>query len=65
MPSKHLSQREDLKMLMDLTFRRKILICIAELLKVLLHPPPPLERESLFKVVGLMIQKMAVLSIEK
>jgi hypothetical protein len=40
-PLKLLSQRRDLKMLMDLTFRRKILICMWELLKVFIHLPPP------------------------
>jgi hypothetical protein len=33
-------------MLMELTFKRKIL-------KVFLHPPPPLERESFVKVIHL------------
>jgi hypothetical protein len=54
-PLKHSSQRGDLKLLMELTFKRRILNCIDELLKVFLHPPPPLERESLVRLVGLMI----------
>jgi len=33
-------------MLMELTFKRKILNFIVEFLKVFLHPPPPLERED-------------------
>jgi len=45
-PLKQLSQRHDLNTLMDLTFRRKIPICMAEFLKVFLYPSPPLERES-------------------
>jgi hypothetical protein len=40
-------------MLMGLTFKRKILNCIVSLLKVFLHPPPPLEREGFVKVVHL------------
>ena len=35
-----------MKMLMYLTFRRKILICIVELLKVFLHPPLGKEKVS-------------------
>jgi len=50
-PLKHLSQKEDLKMLMDLTFRRKILNYIVGFLKVLLYPSPPLEGESFVKIV--------------
>jgi hypothetical protein len=46
-PLKHLSQREDLNIPMELTFKRRILNCIDELLKVFLHAPPPLEREIL------------------
>jgi len=42
-------------MLMGLTFKKKILNCIVELLKVFLHPPPPLERESFVKVLELII----------
>jgi hypothetical protein len=38
---------------MGLTFKRKILNCIVGLLKVFLHPPPPLEREGFVKVVHL------------
>jgi hypothetical protein len=51
-PLKHLSQREGLRMLLDLTFRRKILICIVDLLKVFLHPPPPWKEKLL---LGLLI----------
>jgi hypothetical protein len=39
-------------MLMGLTFKRKILNCIEELLKVFLHPPPPSEREDLVRLYG-------------
>jgi len=52
-------------MLMDLTLRRKILICIVELLKVFLHPPPPLERESFIRIVELRIHQIYLLSIQK
>ena len=45
-PLKNLSQRGDLKLLMDLTYRRKILSCIVEILKVFLHLPPPLEGDT-------------------
>ena len=45
-------------MLMELTFKRRIL-------KVFLHPPPPLERESVVKVVELMIQRSHILSIQR
>jgi hypothetical protein len=48
---------------MDLTLRRKILICLANLLKVFLHPPPPLERENSIGIVELTISKIVVLSI--
>jgi hypothetical protein len=44
-------------------FNRRILICMKKLPKVFLHPPPPLERESVAEVVGLMIQKVLILSI--
>ena len=40
-------------MLKGLTFKRKILNYIVELLKVFLHLPPPSEREGFFKVVCL------------
>ena len=39
-------------MLIELTFKRKILNCIVGLLKVFLHPPPPLEREDLDRLYG-------------
>jgi hypothetical protein len=42
----------------DSRFRMKIL-------KVFLHPPPPLERESILREVGLTIPKMILLSMEK
>jgi hypothetical protein len=45
-------------MLMELTFKRKIL-------KVFLHPPPPPEWERFVKAVGLMIQRLDILSIPK
>jgi hypothetical protein len=38
---------------------------MGKLLKVFLHPPPPLERESLVEAIGLRIQKLDVLSIQK
>jgi hypothetical protein len=37
----------------------------SEALDVLLHPSPPLERESCFRIVGFMIQKTPILSIRK
>ena len=36
-----------------------------KLLKVLLHPSPPLERESLIRIVELTIPKVTTLSIQK
>jgi hypothetical protein len=38
---------------------------IVELLKVFLHPPPPLEREGFVKVVRSILHKTNLLSIEK
>jgi hypothetical protein len=52
-------------MLMELTFKRKILNFIVGLLKVFLHPPPPLEKESFVKVVRLVIHKTNPLSMLK
>jgi hypothetical protein len=52
-------------MLMGLTFKRKILNYIVSLLKVFLHPPPPLEREGFFKVVHLVRHKTNPLSMPK
>ena len=52
-------------MLMGLTFKKKILNCIVELLKVFLHLPPPLGRECIIKVVEFMIPKLNTLSIPK
>ena len=52
-------------MLMELTFKRKILNCIVEFLKVFLHPPPPLEREGFIKVVRLVRHKTNPLSMPK
>jgi hypothetical protein len=37
---------------MEVTFKRRILNGIDELLKALLHPPPPLERETLVEIAG-------------
>jgi len=56
-PLKQLSQRDDFNALMDPTFRRKIPICIVELLKVFLHPSPPLERERFVRNAELRIPK--------
>jgi hypothetical protein len=50
---------------MDLTFKRKILNCIDELLKVFLHPPPPLEKESFAMTVELTIPEVTILSTAK
>ena len=50
---------------MGLAFRSKILIGIVELLKVFLHPPPPLERECFGPIVESRIPKMTILSISK
>jgi hypothetical protein len=36
-----------------------------QILKVFLHPPPPLERESILREVGFTIPKMIFLSMEK
>jgi hypothetical protein len=36
-----------------------------KILKVLLHPPPPLERESILREVGFTIPKMIFLSRKK
>ena len=52
-------------MLMELTFKRKILSFILVLLKVFLHPPPPLEREGFVKVVRSILHKTNLLSIEE
>jgi hypothetical protein len=38
------------------------LIILEGLIKVFLHPPPPLEREGFVKTVGLIGHKMNVLS---
>jgi hypothetical protein len=48
---------------MELTFKRRILNCIVEPLKAFLHPPPPLEREKLIRIVELTIPKPTVLSM--
>ena len=45
-------------MLMELTFKRKIL-------KVFLHPLPPFERRSILREVGFTIPRMIFLSMEK
>jgi hypothetical protein len=42
--------------------KRPATFCIVEFLKVFPHPLPPSERESLVKVVGLIIQEMNLLS---
>ncbi len=52
-------------MLMELTFKRKILNFIVGLLKVFLHPPPPLEREGFVNVVCLVRHKANPLSMQK
>jgi hypothetical protein len=39
-------------MLMELTFKRKILNFIGVLLKVFFHPPHPLERKILFGLLN-------------
>jgi hypothetical protein len=50
----------------ELNFRRGLEILIGKTLKVFLHPPPPLERESLVEVAGLIIeQKRNLLSMKK
>ena len=36
-----------------------------KILKVFLHPPPPLERESFVEVADFMIQEMNLLSTKK
>jgi hypothetical protein len=45
-------------------FRKEVII-LDEIFKVFLHPPPPSERESFVKVLGLIILKMNLLSIPK
>jgi hypothetical protein len=52
-------------MLMDLTFRRKILICIGELLKVFPPSTTPLENENFIRNVELTIPRATNLSILK
>ena len=54
-----------MKLLMELTFKRRILNCIDELLKVFLHPPPPLERKDFIGIVESMVPKVTILSILK
>jgi hypothetical protein len=46
-------------------FRQGLKILIGKTLKVFLHPPPPLERESFVEAVGFIIQRLGVLSIQK
>jgi hypothetical protein len=64
-PLKHLSQEEDLKLLMGLTFMKKILNCIVELLKVFPPSTTPLERENFIRNVELTIPEASNLSILK
>jgi hypothetical protein len=67
-PLKHLSQRGDLKLLMELTFKRRIPNCIDEVLRVFLHPPPPFSGKRKLnkgRWVDDMIQKLTLLSIGK
>jgi hypothetical protein len=59
------SEREELIMLMGLTFKRKILNDIEEFLKVFPHPPPPLERESFVRTLEPRIHQKYLLSIQK
>jgi hypothetical protein len=56
-PLKHSGQRGDLKLLMELTFKRKILNCIDELLKVFLYSPPPLKEKVFFGLLNQRYQK--------
>jgi len=50
---------------MELTFRRRILNCMDEFLKVFLYPPPPLEQEGFIRIVESNVPKATILSIEK
>jgi hypothetical protein len=65
MPLKHLSQRGDFNMPINLAIRREILIYRVMFLKVFLHPPPPSEREGFGPIVESRIPKMTILSIQK
>jgi len=47
-PLKHSSQKVDMKLLMELNFKRKILSCEVGILKVFLNLPPPFRREKVF-----------------
>jgi hypothetical protein len=58
------SQREELTILIELTFKRKILNCMVKFLKVFLYPPPPLEREDLIRLWSL-IQKNSFIKLNK
>jgi hypothetical protein len=49
----------------DLNFRRGLKILIGETLKVFLHPPPPLERESFMRIDETKVSEMVALSIPK
>jgi hypothetical protein len=64
-PLKHLSQKEDLKLLMELILRRKIINCIFEILKAFLHPSPPFGKRKFIRIVGFMIPNVTNLSIPK
>jgi hypothetical protein len=64
-PLKHLSQNGDSNLLVELTFKRRILSCIEDFLKVFFHPPPPMERESFMRIVERTVSRIVVLSIVK
>lgn len=49
---------------MDLNFKREMQYRV-QILKVLLHTPPPWEKESFIRIVGTSISKIVVLSILK
>ena len=50
---------------MKLAFKRKILNCTMQFLKLFLDPPPPSERETLVKAVELIIREKNLLSTLK
>jgi len=64
-PLKHLSQEENLKLLMELTFMKKILNCIVELLKVVPPSTTPFRERNFIGIIEFTIPKVSILSIPK
>ena len=50
---------------MKLAFKRKILNCTMQFLKLFINPPPPSERETFVKAGELIIQEKSLLSTLK